>query len=90
MDEQERAQLSALVDNELGTEEAVPLLEKIKTHPHLKTTWKNYQLISGILQNSRSLEWTAQEYEGDPSYSEQTQVVLQTPPSEQDRKEKKA
>ncbi len=47
------SQLSALVDGELATRHAVPLVHSVERDPALRATWERYHLIGQVLRGER-------------------------------------
>ncbi|MBV5275503.1 MAG: sigma-E factor negative regulatory protein [Lamprocystis purpurea] len=47
------SQLSALVDGELATRHAVPLVHSVGQDPALRATWERYHLIGQVLRGER-------------------------------------
>jgi len=53
MTDEQVSQLSALVDGELTTRHAVPLVHSIGQDPVLRATWERYHLIGQVLRGER-------------------------------------
>ncbi len=53
MTDEQVTQLSALVDGELSSPSAVPLVESMVRDPALRGTWERYHLISQVLRGER-------------------------------------
>ena len=64
MSDDVREKLSALVDGELGDDEAVDLLDKMSHDSALKDVWERYHLVSDVLRNHLSPVTPAEEDEG--------------------------
>lgn len=55
--EQDKIEISAMMDGELSLEEIKVLIEKIKFNPTLRAYWRSQHQIAVILKDSHMLDW---------------------------------